>query len=110
MNILSERRDGKTILTPKEERVDTHNAAELKDRILKALEEGGHALVIDLGQVQFIDSSGLGALVSGFTNANLRASDFAPAGIQPWVKSMFELTRLHRVFQIYPRLQEAMRG
>ncbi len=90
--------------------MDTHNAAELKDRILKALEEGGHALVIDLSQVQFIDSSGLGALVSGFTNANLRASDFALAGIQPWVKTMFELSRLHRVFQIYPRLQEALRG
>jgi anti-sigma B factor antagonist len=110
MNILTERRDGKTVLTLKEERVDAHNAAELKDRILKALEEGGHALVIDLSQVQFIDSSGLGALLSGFKNANLRASSFALAGPQPRVSSMFELTRLHRVFEIYPGLQEALGG
>jgi anti-sigma B factor antagonist len=110
MNILMEMHKGKTVLILKEERVDAHNAAELKDRILKALEEGDHALVIDLSQVQFIDSSGLGALLSGFKNANLRASDFALTGLQPRVKSMFELTRLHRVFEIYPGLEEALAG
>ena len=110
MNILTERRDGKTVLSLKEERVDAHNAAELKDRLLKALEEDGHALVIDLSQVQFIDSSGLGALLSGYKNANLRASGFALVGLQPRVKSMFELTRLHRVFEIYPGIEEALAG
>jgi anti-sigma B factor antagonist len=110
MNILTETRDGKTVLIPNEERVDAHNAAELKDRILKSLEEDGQVLVIDLSRVQFIDSSGLGALLSGFKNANLRASRFALAGIQPRVKSMFEITRLHRVFEIYPSSEEALVG
>ena len=86
MNILTETHDDKTVLTVKEERVDAHNAAELKDRILKALEQGSHALVIDLRQVQFIDSSGLGALLSGFKNANLRATSFALAG--GWAHSL----------------------
>ena len=106
MNILMEKRDGKTVLSLKEERVDAHNAAALKDRLLKALEEEDRALVIDLSQVQFIDSSGLGALLSGYKNANLRASGFALVGLQPLVKSMFELTRLHRVFEIYPSMPE----
>ena len=110
MNILTERRDGKTVLSLKEERVDAHSAAELKDRLLKALEDDGRALVIDLSQVQFIDSSGLGALLSGYKNANLRASGFALVGLQPLVKSMFELTRLHRVFEIYPGIEEALAG
>jgi len=110
MNILTETQEGKTVFTVKEERVDAHNAAELKDRILKALEQGSHALVIDLRQVQFMDSSGLGALLSGFKNANLRASSFALAGLQPRVKSMFELTRLHRVFEIYAGVEEALAG
>jgi anti-sigma B factor antagonist len=110
MNILMDKRDGKTVLSLKEERVDAHNAAALKDRLLKALEEDGHALVIDLSQVQFIDSSGLGALLSGYKNANLRASGFALVGLQPLVESMFELTRLHRVFEIYPSIEEALAG
>ena len=65
-------------------------------------------VVIDLARVQFIDSSGLGALLSGYKNASLRSSGFALAGLQPRVRSMFELTRLHRVFDIYPSLQLAL--
>lgn len=108
MDILLDRRDGQTILTLREERIDAHNSGELKDRIMKALEQGGHGVVIDLHEVQFIDSSGLGALLSGYKNANLRSSSFGLVGLQPRVKSMFELTRLHRVFEIYSSLQEAL--
>jgi anti-sigma B factor antagonist len=110
MNILTEKHNGKTILSLKEERLDAHNSAELKDRILKVLEDGSHHLIIDLAQVRFIDSSGLGALLSGYKNASLRSGSFVLAGLQPRVQSMFELTRLHRVFEIYASLQEALDG
>ena len=66
MNILLEKLAGKVVLSVKEERVDAHNSGELKDLFLKVLEEAdGRDLIIDLDQVQFIDSSGLGALLSG---------------------------------------------
>jgi anti-sigma B factor antagonist len=110
MNILTEKYDGKTILSLKEERLDAHNSAELKDRILKVLEDGSHHLIMNLTEVRFIDSSGLGALLSGYKNAALRSSSFVLAGLQPRVQSMFELTRLHRVFEIYASLQEALDG
>ncbi len=109
MNILKEKRGGKIVLTVKEQRLDAHNSGELKDLFLKVLEgESGCDLVIDLDQVQFIDSSGLGALLSGYKNAGLRSRGFVLAGLQPRVRSMFELTRLHRVFDIYPKLEEAL--
>jgi anti-sigma B factor antagonist len=110
MNLVTEKQNGRTVLSVKEERVDAHNSAELKDRILKILEGGAHSIVVDLGEVEFIDSSGLGALLSGYKNANLRSSAFALAGLKPRVRSMFELTRLHRVFDIYPGLPEATGG
>jgi len=110
MNILTERRDGRTIVILKEERIDAHNSGELKDRISKLLEEGGRDVVIDLHDVKFIDSSGLGALLSGHKNALQRSTGFALAGLQPRVRSMFELTRLQRVFEIYPDLREALAG
>ena len=110
MNIMTENHEGRTVVAVKEGRLDAHNSGELKDRILKVLEEGGRNLIVDLGEVQFIDSSGLGALLSGYKNATLRSSAFVLANLQPRVKSMFELTRLHRVFEIYPDLQEAMDG
>lgn len=83
MNILTEKHDGKTILSLKEERLEAHNSGELKDRILKLLEDGSHHLILDLAEVRFIDSSGLGALLSGYKNANLRSSSFVLAGLQP---------------------------
>jgi len=61
-----EKRGGKIVLTLKEERIDAHNSGELKDLFLKVLEaERGRDLVIDLDQVQFIDTSGLGRCCRG---------------------------------------------
>ncbi|MGX2039261.1 STAS domain-containing protein [Methylocaldum sp. MU1018] len=110
MNISTEDRNGKTILSLKEERLDAHNSGELKDYILKLLEDGHTRLVVDLSGVRFIDSSGLGALLSGYKNASLRSGSFVLAGLQPRVQSMFELTRLHRVFDIYPDLRDVPGG
>lgn len=110
MRTVTEHREGKTVLKLKEERLDAHNSGELKDRILKLFEEGERDLIVDLHEVEFIDSSGLGALLSGHKNAIQRSAAFALAGLQPRVRSMFELTRLQRVFEIYPGLSEALAG
>lgn len=76
--------------------------------MLSLLEAGGQQLVIDLSQVSFIDSSGLGALLSGFKSANLRSGGLVLAGLQSRVQSMFELTRLHRVFEIFNTVDDAL--
>lgn len=108
MQVVTENRDGRTILRLKEERLDAHNSGDLRDRILKQLESGDTRLVVDLSDVRFIDSSGLGALLSGYKNATLRSGTFVLASLQPRVQSMFELTRLHRVFDIFPNVEEAL--
>lgn len=107
MQILTEKRDGRMVLSLKEERLDAHNSGELRDRILKLLETGELNLIVDLSEVRFIDSSGLGALLSGYKNATLRTGTFVLAALQPRVQSMFELTRLHRVFEIYRNVEDA---
>ena len=50
----------------------------------------------------------LGALVSGFKNAISHQGSLKLTSLQPQVKSMFELTRLHRVFEIFPSTAEAL--
>lgn len=91
-----------------EPRLDAHNSSELKDTILKHLETGRPRLIIDLQEVRFIDSSGLGALLSGYKNAKLHQGSLVLVGPQPRVKSMFELTRLNRVFEIYQDMDEVI--
>jgi anti-sigma B factor antagonist len=99
---------GKTIIRLQQERLDAHNSGDLRDNILKLLETGNTHLIVDLADVRFIDSSGLGALLSGYKNATLRSGSLVLAGLQPRVQSMFELTRLHRVFEIFPSVEEAL--
>jgi anti-sigma B factor antagonist len=108
MIIRIEEKGAVVIIEVKEERLDAHNSGELKTQMLGLFEEGKHNLVVDLQEVRFVDSSGLGALVSGFKNASARNGNLKLCSLQPQVKSMFELTRLHRVFEIFPGVQEAL--
>lgn len=96
------------VIQVRESRLDAHNSGELKTEMLSQFEGDKNNLVIDLQEVRFIDSSGLGVLVSGFKNASARNGSLKLCGLQQQVKSMFELTRLHRVFDIFATREEAL--
>ena len=108
MNLQIDDKGSAVLMLVQEERLDAHNSGELKTQMLKLFEDGKSNLVVDLSDVRFVDSSGLGALVSGFKNASSRNGSLKLSGLQMQVKSMFELTRLHRVFEIYNDAEEAL--
>ncbi len=108
MMVRIEEKAAAVLIEVREERLDAHNSSELKTQMLNLLEDGKSNLIVDLHEVRFVDSSGLGALVSGFKNASARNGNLKLSGLQPQVKSMFELTRLHRVFEIFPGVDEAL--
>lgn len=98
------------VIIVQEARLDAHNSPELKTVILQQFDAEKKNLIIDLNEVRFIDSSGLGVLVSGFKNASARNGLLLLCSMQAQVKSMFELTRLHRVFDIYETNEDALRS
>jgi anti-sigma B factor antagonist len=108
MKMKFQERNEVFIIFVQEERVDAHNSNELKEEIKNLFETGKKNVLIDLKDVRFIDSSGLGALVSGYKNAISHHGTLKLSMLQPQVKSMFELTRLHRVFDIYPTIEDAV--
>jgi len=108
MNFTNETIQKTIVIHLNEERLDAHNSAELKVELQRLFESGNLAILIDLKNVRFIDSSGLGALVSGFKNATANQGSLKLSSLQPQVKSMFELTRLHRVFEIFPTTDDAL--
>jgi anti-sigma B factor antagonist len=108
MNVVSEEKNGVIVMYIKEERLDAHNSGDLKALLLETFQKGHKNILIDLKDVRFIDSSGLGALVSGFKNAISNQGGLKLSSLQTQVKSMFELTRLHRVFEIFPSSVEAL--
>ncbi len=108
MNLKIEEKNDIVVINVKEERLDAHNSGDLKLEMSRLFGEGKKNVLVDLNDVRFIDSSGLGALVSGFKNAISNQGNLKLSGLQPQVRSMFELTRLHRVFEIFPSLTEAL--
>jgi anti-sigma B factor antagonist len=107
MNLNQEKINGYSVLTIQDERIDAHNSGELKGSLLQMIEGGEKRIIVDLGHVRFIDSSGLGALLSGNKHIIAKSGRFALINIQKQVLSMFELTRLNRVFDIYADIDEA---
>jgi anti-sigma B factor antagonist len=110
MEIKLERTEGITVLFLKEDRLDANNSEDLKAELHRLFESGVKNLVIDLKEILFIDSSGLGVLVSGYKNASINHGSLKLSNLQSQVKSMFELTRLHRVFDIFTTVDDALQS
>ena len=75
------------------------------------LVETGHArVVVDLSETEFIDSSGLGALIAGLKTTRQAGGDLRLAGAGPQVLAVLELTNLHRVLRPRPDVASAFDG
>jgi anti-sigma B factor antagonist len=99
-------KDGITTITT-DERLDAVVAPQLKDMVKKLAEEQKMKLIIDLAQTRFIDSSGCGALVASLRALLKNNGDMKIARPSPQAKTLFQLTRLHRVFEIFDDVEGA---
>jgi anti-sigma B factor antagonist len=91
------------------EDLDANNAADFK-RAMAPLVEDNTRLVVDLSRLRFVDSSGLGAFISVLRKLNAKGGDLKLCGMSKPVRSVFELVRMHRVFEILPTTEEAVRA
>lgn len=65
-------------------------------------------IILDLSNVEFVDSSFLGAVVSGLKKVTAIKGDIKVVELQAPVRAMFELTRLYKVFEIFDNKQDAV--
>lgn len=102
--------EGATVVRPGGERLDIEVAAEFRALLLSLIEQGHRRLVVDLANVGFIDSSGLGALVSALKTLKRsdNGGDVRLARVQAPVVSLLEIIRLNRVFTTYPTVEQAV--
>lgn len=92
------------------DRATLREADTLKNLINRKIEVGYKKIIIDLSAVEFIDSTFLGIIVNTLKKVARLNGDLKLVGFKPAVRSMFELTRLFRVFESYGDLQEAIRS
>ena len=86
------------------------NRQELKQRILDALEAGDRKFLVDFSRTGYIDSSGLGVLVSLSKKIRDQGGDLRLAGLNEDLKTLFELTKLDTLFGISDSPDEALTG
>ncbi len=91
-------------------RLDLISAAEVKQRLADAVAAGHRRLIVDLADVPFIDSSGLGALISGLKAARRAGGDLRIARPTEQARVVLELTTLERVLRPYSSIEEALTG
>jgi anti-sigma B factor antagonist len=70
--------------------------------------ESATKLVFDMSAVQFVDSSGLGAILSCLRQLNARGGDLKVFGLSKGVRALFELVRMHKVVEIHNTREEAI--
>jgi anti-sigma B factor antagonist len=107
MTLNVERREGVVICQVSGE-LDASNARELLDAIDREAAAGATRIVLSLAKLDYIDSSGLGALVKCLKNARSRGGDVKLSGLKPEVKKVLELTRLDRIFDIFGSEEDAV--
>ena len=106
---LSVDRRGTISLIRVDGEVTVETAGELRDVILKEIEDGRIRIVIDLSKTTYIDSTGLGILISSLRKVGKEGGDLKILGPLPaQVRRIFELTRLNRVFEFYDDEREAI--
>lgn len=110
MNIVEEIIDDIVVEIINIDRATINEANLLKDMIYRKIETGYKKIIVDLSNVEFIDSTFLGAIVSSLKKVANIGGDLKLVGFRPPVRSMFELTRLFRVFDSYSDLQDAVKS
>lgn len=89
--------------------LDASNVTHFKESVLPLL-ASPIKLLIDLSATQFIDSSGLGAMISCQRHAVAAGGRMKLCGMSPQVKSAFELVRLNLLFDIHSTREEAIKA
>ena len=86
------------------------NRQELKQRVLEQLEGGDRKFVIDFSNTGYIDSSGLGVLVSLSKKIREHGGELRLSSLNEDLRTLFELTKLDTLFRITDTKEEALEG
>lgn len=107
MELQAKTHNALQVVSVPDARIDAAVAIEFKDAMRAQTDDGAPVVVLDLSNVEFIDSSGLGAIVASMKHMG-KERKLALAGLTPNVEKVFKLTRMDSVFSVYTTLELAM--
>ena len=96
-----------TVIEVLSDYIDAGNAGDLKT-LLTSLVNGGRKVVLDLSRVNFVDSSGCGALIAALPRVRAAGGELKLCCINPPVRTLFEIVRMQRILDLYATRDEAV--
>lgn len=106
MEVNSER-DGSALVVAVDGRIDGSNSQEFQDRFEEAIEDDDRAVVLDMGKLTYISSSGLRATLLLARRLQRQQAKFAICSLSPSIKEVFEISGFDRIIQVHASREEA---
>jgi anti-sigma B factor antagonist len=97
-------------VVPLKGEIDLHVSPTVTAALNDVIDKKPDRLVVDLSEVSYIDSAGLAALIQAMQKVEGYGGKFRLSGLQETVRSIFEISRLDQVFQIFPDSDTALIG
>lgn len=101
--------DEALVITLLLEELDISNVSSFRETVARYLEDS-RRVVLRLDFVRFVDSSGLGAILSCFRRLREREAEFALSGANPEVMAVLEIVGMHKVLKVYSTIDAAISG
>ncbi|MGD9126404.1 MAG: STAS domain-containing protein [Planctomycetia bacterium] len=107
MSVVQKPIENVSVIQPPTTTLDTRNVNEFRESIQEFLSEK-KCLILDMSNVTFVDSSGLGVLLSALKQTSSVGGSLRLACLQDEVLNLFRLVRMNRVFEIFETVDEAL--
>jgi len=88
--------------------VDLYSSPHLRETLMEQMHAGNPAVLVNMSEVSYIDSSGIATLVEGLQLSRQTKTRFGLFGLKGNARSVLELARLHKVFAIFSDEPEAL--
>ncbi|MBI4260659.1 MAG: STAS domain-containing protein [Actinobacteria bacterium] len=109
LDLQTERRDGVSVVSLRGE-IDVYTAPRLRQALIDLIGEGATDIVVDMAEVDFLDSTGLGVLVGGLKRVKAKEGSLSLVVTQDKILKIFDITGLSKVFPIFGTVDEAVAG
>ena len=108
LQIIDKETGGVTVLELSRRVTLGEESNQLRTKIKDLLAQGKKRLVLDLGDISYIDSAGLGTLVAGYTSAQSQGASMKLANLTKKFNEQLNITKLVTVFEVYNSVADAV--
>ena len=110
MKLNHREENGIVVIEPKGKIMGGPESTELHDLLHDLIEQGKLKVIIDLGKVDWMNSTGLGLLISGLTTLRKSEGELKLANVTDKIQSLLTITKLVTIFKSYDTIEEAIQS